>query len=1041
MEALSPRSVNLPPRASKYIQKARVVSTKQDGAPGQQKHHPKHKDFPPEPPPVVYEPILDNGVGGEQYTIKGLLGKGGFALCYSGQLKRDPSRVFALKMVKTNFSTMKLQDKFRTELQIHSKMYHPNIVEFYRAFTFNATTYVVLELCSNGSVMDMVKKRGYLSLPEVRRLTIQMCGAIKYMHQKNVIHRDLKMGNLFLDKDMNVKIGDFGLAALIVTDADVKGANRRTTMCGTPNYIAPEILSRETGHGHKVDIWAIGIIVFAMLTGRPPFQSSTSVEIYERVKNLDYDWPKETSDTNHIPPEVRHFVSTLLQVRAEDRPEADAIVMHPFFNMHPGCVAPVLSPSCRKEKPSWLLKGKPQGDSIKKNCGMNRDVLLEQCGVGIPSGLNSPAVYPCKGVDVGVSLFTRINEETAAGFMPILPLTDDTVYQSYLIRGDWLQQSGSAFVGPPSKMHRSRRRPKQEIIIAEDQDAEPKQKPSMVPGAWPSSSPAKTEEGSLNNHPLKLLDDVKLQNHLADLKIRRSNPQSHAAMLRQQSVKTANRPNGLLGADPIRSRARSATHAAPVIKERSPERPQPAKPGMSLRNRQIRPLLNPSEKMGNELAISKRPQSVRMMRSVTTSSLSSYEKSASMSKTVEPIRHASDADKTNSLRPRRVVSRVASSPHLSSSVLISPRENIEVLRDSDARSVKGKLQFLAHKLDSALSETNNKSWGKGVRKTTTARFASQPVVTKWVDYTNKFGIGYILRDGSVGCLFLPHSHRSKNPTCVIVRKGEEHLQKRKLANYSQADFLVPKNGPPIEFYENCGDDGFKRVCVSPKSLPIEDLSRTNSSSNVHFSSVYEAEKTKSLWMWDKFAQYMSKALGEGKDESDSDRLQRDAPWVRFYERVGNVGIWAFGDGTLQINFPDHTKLVLSGDGSICDLYYLRPETARYLRETGRLLDDALAARGSLSDSLDSLCSSRQRDPEIFEILETNEFRKKLEFVLVIIKRWLSNGGLGNGCRDEDLFYKGTMEKQRWAEKRVWTTVGALGGDGRMVCPGGERRDA
>ncbi len=146
-------------------------------------------------------------------------------------------------------------------------MRHPNIVEFHRAFTFKESTFVVLELCSSGSVMDMVKKRKCLSLPEVRRFTMQLCGAVKYMHARNVIHRDLKMGNLFLDRNMNLKLGDFGLAAILVSprefEAISRGAmSRRTTLCGTPNYIAPEILEKgKNGHDHKVDIWAIGVIL------------------------------------------------------------------------------------------------------------------------------------------------------------------------------------------------------------------------------------------------------------------------------------------------------------------------------------------------------------------------------------------------------------------------------------------------------------------------------------------------------------------------------------------------------------------------------------------------------------------------------------------------------------------------------------------------------------------------------------------------------------------------------------------------------------
>ena len=132
---------------------------------------------------------------------------------------------------------------------------------------FEESIYVILELCPNGSIMDMIRRRKCLSLPEVRRYTVQICGAVKYLHTRNVIHRDLKMGNLFLDKNMNIKLGDFGLAAILITEEEYQGTytaalSRRRTMCGTPNYIAPEILEkRKNGHDHKVDIWSIGVIL------------------------------------------------------------------------------------------------------------------------------------------------------------------------------------------------------------------------------------------------------------------------------------------------------------------------------------------------------------------------------------------------------------------------------------------------------------------------------------------------------------------------------------------------------------------------------------------------------------------------------------------------------------------------------------------------------------------------------------------------------------------------------------------------------------
>jgi serine/threonine protein kinase len=238
-------------------------------------------------------------------------------------------------VVKAKVEQKKMMEKFRTELQIHAKMDHPNVVGFLRAFTSAEHTYVVLELCSNGNLTDMVRARSCLSLPEVRRFMIQICGGVRYMHKRNVIHRDLKMGNVFLDAQMNIKIGDFGLAAVMADEQD-----RRTTLCGTPNYIAPEILSKSgtRGHDNKVDTWAIGVIVYAMLVGTPPFQSKTQQEIYTKLRSLEYEWKVDCK--NYIPQQAKDFVASCLNLNSAERPEMDDLVEHEFFTM--GAIADTL---------------------------------------------------------------------------------------------------------------------------------------------------------------------------------------------------------------------------------------------------------------------------------------------------------------------------------------------------------------------------------------------------------------------------------------------------------------------------------------------------------------------------------------------------------------------------------------------------------------------------------------------------------------------------------------------------------------------------
>lgn len=220
---------------------------------------------------------------GVYFEVGSLLGSGAFAKCHTGALHdaqgNAVGKTYALKIVRSKMANRKVEQKFITELQIHSKIRHQNIVEFERAFSFKENTYVVLELCTKGSLQAMVKRRKSLTMPEVRRFLIQICGAVKYIHENNVAHRDLKVGNIFLDHNLDAKIGDFGLAALLLDNEEKP--MRRVTMCGTPNYLAPEIVTgKKRGHNEKVDLWAIGVIAYVhtfLRSGCLHSRSSTSL--------------------------------------------------------------------------------------------------------------------------------------------------------------------------------------------------------------------------------------------------------------------------------------------------------------------------------------------------------------------------------------------------------------------------------------------------------------------------------------------------------------------------------------------------------------------------------------------------------------------------------------------------------------------------------------------------------------------------------------------------------------------------------------------
>ena len=126
---------------------------------------------------------------------------------------------------------------------------------------------------------------------------------MEYVHANTIIHRDLKLGNLFLTEQMQLKIGDFGLAAQVFFDGE-----RKKTICGTPNYLAPEILESNNGHSYEVDYWSIGVILYTMLCGRPPFESVEVKQTYQKIKLGLFSFPEGIE----VHPLAKSFIKSCL---------------------------------------------------------------------------------------------------------------------------------------------------------------------------------------------------------------------------------------------------------------------------------------------------------------------------------------------------------------------------------------------------------------------------------------------------------------------------------------------------------------------------------------------------------------------------------------------------------------------------------------------------------------------------------------------------------------------------------------------------------
>jgi cell cycle serine/threonine-protein kinase CDC5/MSD2 len=348
----------------------------------QQQQHPP----PPPPPPQQQQqqkkkkeklsalcktpPSIVRTRNGQDYRRGNFLGEGGFARCF--QMKDASGQIFAAKTVaKVSIKNEKTKTKLLSEIKIHKSLKHANIVNFIDCFEDDVNVYILLEICPNQSLMELLKTRKRVSEPEVRFFMVQIVGAIKYLHSVRVIHRDLKLGNIFFDPDMNLKIGDFGLASVLP-----ENDSRKYTICGTPNYIAPEVLGgKNTGHSFEVDIWAIGIMMYALLIGKPPFQAKDVQIIYERIKKTEYSFPIDKPISN----EAKILIKDLLSLNPLQRPTVNEILNYDWFK----------GPFPERTHELSLIETPPNLESISKNQSIiNFNHTKSNAGINTPNSKN-----------------------------------------------------------------------------------------------------------------------------------------------------------------------------------------------------------------------------------------------------------------------------------------------------------------------------------------------------------------------------------------------------------------------------------------------------------------------------------------------------------------------------------------------------------------------------------------------------------------------------------------------------------------------------
>jgi len=258
------------------------------------------------------------------YTIIEPLGRGAYSCVYKVQ-SRKTNNYFALKIIdKQKLNQNHLRKRLQNEIQIQSQLRHKNIVHLFEYYEDEQNVYLILELCAGGELFTYIKSEGRLSEEECRGFSNQLLEGISYMHSYRIMHRDLKMGNVLLSEDKTtVKIADFGLAVQL---RDLE--EERNTLCGTPNYISPEVVSRQP-YGLSSDIWALGCIVYACLIGHPPFESPSVQDTLLRLKEMQYALPSFLSS------QAKSLITSLLTWDPQSRPDISQVKLHPFFQNKP----------------------------------------------------------------------------------------------------------------------------------------------------------------------------------------------------------------------------------------------------------------------------------------------------------------------------------------------------------------------------------------------------------------------------------------------------------------------------------------------------------------------------------------------------------------------------------------------------------------------------------------------------------------------------------------------------------------------------------
>ncbi|KAK2430093.1 CBL-interacting serine/threonine-protein kinase 8 [Trifolium repens] len=255
-----------------------------------------------------------------KYEIGRTIGEGTFAKVKFAQNTETGESVAMKILDRSTIIKHKMADQIKREISIMKLVRHPYVVRLHEVLASRTKIYIILEFITGGELFDKIVHHGRLSEAEARRYFQQLIDGVDYCHSKGVYHRDLKPENLLLDSLGNMKISDFGLSAL-----PEQGVSMLRTTCGTPNYVAPEVLSHKGYKGAPADVWSCGVILYVLIAGYLPFDELDLTTLYSKIDKADFSCPA------WFPVGAKSLIQRILDPNPENRITIEQIRSDEWF--------------------------------------------------------------------------------------------------------------------------------------------------------------------------------------------------------------------------------------------------------------------------------------------------------------------------------------------------------------------------------------------------------------------------------------------------------------------------------------------------------------------------------------------------------------------------------------------------------------------------------------------------------------------------------------------------------------------------------------